>query len=241
LVRFSTNNRPVLTNLGNLVDDPRNQEMTINNPCANAGGDMVADDAGNLYLLTAANRVYKIDIGTRMTTYVTTITGLPPQFTTNGAAVQENGELMISSSTYLAASYIVDAKTWKAVPSVEEQQQIGIADLASSFVLHTKKNPSSVILVGKTVNKSGNVTIYPNPVLFDEVHIQFNDLPAGRYTIEMADALSRKVIKQKVKITRQTQTALMQIPAHTAQAFYYIRVLNELNILVSTHKLAVER
>jgi hypothetical protein len=118
---------------------------------------------------------------------------------------------------------------------------LSIADLASSFVLHTKRNPSSVILIGKELNNIGNIRVYPNPVLYDQVHIQFNDLPAGKYTIELADPLSRKVITQKVLITRQTQTMLMQIPTITAQAFYYIRILNEKNIIVSTHKLAVER
>jgi DNA-binding beta-propeller fold protein YncE len=241
LVRFSTNNNPVLTNLGELSDDPHNREMTINNPCANAGGDMVADDAGNLYLITAANRVFKIDITTRITTYLATITGLPPQFTTNGAAVAENGDLLISSSVYTAASYIVDSKKWKVIHPAEEQQHFGIADLASGFVLRTKEKPSSVILFGKALTKTGNIRIYPNPVLFDEVHIQFNDLPTGKYIIELADPLSRKVIRQKVFITSQTQTTLMQIPTITAQAFYYIRILNDKNILVSTHKLAVER
>jgi hypothetical protein len=77
--------------------------------------------------------------------------------------------------------------------------------------------------------------------LFDEVNIQFNDLPAGKYIIELADPLGRKVIQQKVKLTAQSQTALLQIPTSTAQAFYYIRILNEKNALVSTHKLAVER
>ncbi len=78
-------------------------------------------------------------------------------------------------------------------------------------------------------------------MLFDEVNVQFNDLPTGKYLIELADPLGRKVIQQKVQLTRQNQTALIQIPAITAQAFYYIRVLNEKNALVSTHKLAVER
>lgn len=241
LIRFSTGNTPELTNLGELIDDPQNREMTINNPCANAGGDMVADDSGNLYLITAGNRVFKIDITTRKTTYLATITGLPPQFTTNGAAVAENGDLIVSSAIYTAASYIVDAKKWKAIASTEEQQHVGIADLASSFVLRTKEKPSSVILFGKALIKTGNVRIYPNPVLFDEVHIQFNDLPAGKYIIELADPLSRKVIRQKVLITRSTQTTLLQIPTITAQAFYYIRILNDKNILISTHKLAVER
>jgi hypothetical protein len=224
-----------------LKDDPHNKEMSILNTCSNLGGDMVADDAGNLYLITASNHVYKIEIKTRLATYLATIAKLPATFTTNGAAINEKGNLLVSSSVYTEGSFIVDHKSWQASPSPAIQDLYGIADLASSNVLHIEKSNPSVILFGKPLLKTGNIKVYPNPVLFDEVNIQFNDLPAGTYTIELADALGRKVIQQKVKLTRQSQTALMQIPSIKAQAFYYIRILNEKNALVSTHKLAVER
>lgn len=241
LIRFTTNNKPSITDMGELKDDPRNEEMTIHNTCSNPGGDMVADDAGNLYLITASNRVYKIEIKTRLATYLARITGLPATFTTNGAAISENGNLLVGSAVYAEASYIVDHKTWQASPSPAIQHLYGIADLASSNVLPIKKSNPSVILFGKPLLKTGNIKVYPNPVLFDEVNIQFNDLPIGKYIVELTDPLGRKVIQQKVKLTRQSQTALIQIPKITAQAFYYIRILNEKNTLVSTHKLAVER
>jgi hypothetical protein len=241
LIRFTTNNKPSFTDMGELKDDPLNKEMSILNTCSNLGGDMVADDAGNLYLITASNHVYKIEIKTRLATYLATIAKLPATFTTNGAAINENGSLLVSSSIYTEASFIVDPKTWQASPSPAIQHLYGIADLASSNVLPIKKSNPSVILFGKPFLKTGNIKVYPNPVLFDEVNIQFNDLPIGKYIIELSDPLGRKVIQQKVKLTTQSQTALIQIPTITAQAFYYIRILNEKNMLVSTHKLAVER
>jgi hypothetical protein len=241
LIRFTTNGTPTLTHLGDLVDDPHNNEMSIYNTCSNLGGDLVADDAGNLYLITAANRVFKIDIKTRVTTFLATISGLPSQFTTNGAAVDENGKLIVSSSVYKNGYIIVDPKIWKALPSPVDQFTYYCSDLANSNVLHTNTSTPSILFFSKSLNRSGNVRIYPNPVLFDEVKIQFNDMPPGKYTIELADPLGRKVLQQKVKITSHTQTALMQISAITAQAFYYIRILNEKNLLVSTEKLAVER
>jgi hypothetical protein len=241
LIRFTTDNKPSFTDMGELKDDPRNKEMTIHNTCSNLGGDMVADDAGNLYLITASNHVYKIEIKTRLATYLATIAKLPATFTTSGAAINENGTLIVSSSIYTEASYIVDHKNWQASPAPAIQHLYGIADLASSNVLPIKKSNAAVILFGKPLIKTGNIKVYPNPVLFDEVNIQFNDLPTGKYVIELTDLLGRKVIEQKVKLTRQSQTALLQIPTITAQAFYYIRILNEKNALVSTHKLAVER
>jgi hypothetical protein len=241
LIRFTTNNKPSLTDMGELKDDPRNKDMTIYNTCSNLGGDLVADDAGNLYLITASNHVYKIEIKTRLATYLATIAKLPATFTTNGAAINENGSLLVSSTIYTEASFIVDPKTWQASPSPAIQHLYGIADLASSNVLPVKKSTPSIIFFDKPLLKTGSIKVYPNPVLFDEVNIQFNDLPIGKYIIELTDPLGRKVIQQKVILTSQSQTALIQIPTITAQSFYYIRILNEKNILVSTHKLAVER
>jgi hypothetical protein len=241
LIRFTTNNKPSFTDMGELKDDPLNKEMSILNTCSNLGGDMVADDAGNLYLITASNHVYKIEIKTRLATYLATIAKLPATFMTSGAAINENGNLLVSSSIYTEGSFIVDHKNWQASPAPAIQHLYGIADLASSHVLPIKKSNSAVILFGKPLIKTGNIKVYPNPVLFDEVNIQFNDLPIGKYIIELTDPLGRKVIQQKVKLTTQSQTALIQIPTITAQAFYYIRILNEKNMLVSTHKLAVER
>lgn len=241
LIRFTTNGTPTLTDLGELIDDPQNNENTIHNACSNAGGDMIADDAGNLYLITAVNRVFKVDLKTKVTTFMATISGLPKTFTTNGAAVDENGKLIISSTIYKDAYFIVDPKTWHALPSTANEPGFGSADLANSNVLHTKTTTPAALFVTRFPNKQGTIKVFPNPVLFDEVSIQFNELPRGKYTIQLANVLGKKVMQQKVIITANNQTELLHIPSYTAQAFYYIHILNEKNIVVSTHKLAVER
>jgi peptidoglycan hydrolase-like protein with peptidoglycan-binding domain len=241
LIRFTTNGTPVLTDLGELVDDPLNNEMTIHNACANAGGDLIADDNGHLYLISAGNRVFKLDISTRVTSFLATISGLPQQFTTNGVVVDENGKLLVSSSVYADAYFIVDPKTWNALPSPPNHPIYASADLANSNVLLTKTKASAVFLLSRSLDKPGKIRVFPNPVLFDEVNIQFNELPPGNYTIQLANVLGRKVIEQKVIITGHNQNEIMRIPGFTAQGFYYIRILNDKNIEVGTQKLAVER
>ena len=241
LLRFSTNGTPDLADLGSLVDDPQNNDMTIHSSCANAGGDMVADNDGNLYLVTASNRVFKVNVTTRLATYLATITGLPAQFTTNGAAVNEEGQVIVSSSIITNAYYIVDPQTWKVLPGEVNQQLYGIADLASSNVLLTRKTNLPVTIISWPFKQANKVRVFPNPVLFDEVSVQFRELPAGNYTIELANVLGTTVMQQKAIITRNVQTEMLHIPIITAQGFYYIRVLNEKKNVVSIQKLAVER
>jgi hypothetical protein len=239
LIRFSTNGAPVLTDLGELQDDPLNKDMSIrNNPCANSGGDMIADDAGSLFLVTGSNRVFKVNIATRKTTYLATISSLPSKFTTSGVAVTEDGKILISSSLYADGYFIVDPETWTATPSSGTHEAFGSADLANSNVLHSK---TSNLFITKAPENVSQFRVFPNPVMDDEVSVQFNGLKPGNYTIQLASVLGNTVLKQKATIAGNTQTELVHIPGATAQGFYYVSILDENNKVVGTQKLVVER
>jgi hypothetical protein len=242
LIRFSTIGAPVLTDLGELQDDPLNKDMSIhNNPCANSGGDLVADDAGNLLLVTGSNRVFKVDIATRKTTYLATISALPAKFTTSGVAVSEDGKILISSSLYEDGYFMVDPESWIATPSSGIHESFGSADLANSNVLHSKTAANSNLFITKAPDKLSQFRVFPNPVMNDEVSIQFDGLKPGNYTIQLASVLGNTVLKQKATIIGNIQMELVRIPGSTAQGFYYVSIVDENNKVVGTQKLVVER
>ena len=240
LIKFSTSGSPVISDLGDLVDDPMNKEMTIHSPCTNSGGDLVADDAGHLFLVTGYNKVYKVDIATRSTTFLATISSLPQKFTTSGLAVGEDGrQLIITSSVYSDAYFLVDPDTWTASAPQSPPEKYETADLANNNILFTKSASASDLFISK--NRGNLVRIYPNPVLEDDVSIQFNGLPPGNYTIQLSNIMGIKVGQQKAVITGLTQTETMHIPRYAAQGFYYVRIVNERNQVVATQTLVVER
>jgi len=242
LIRFTTKGSPVLTDLGDLLDDPQNKEMTIHSICTNSGGDLVADDDGHLYLITGTNRVYKVDIATRTTLYLATVSRLPQKFTTSGAAVSEDGkQLLVSSSTYSDAYFLIDPETWVASPAPATEKLYESADLANSNVLITKTGIHSDLFISKNPENINRIRIFPNPVMDDEVSVQFNDLPPGNYTIQLANAIGKNLVKQKAVITSSAQTETMHLPHYTSQGFYYVRILDEKNNTVSTQKLVLER
>jgi len=107
--------------------------------------------------------------------------------------------------------------------------------------LVTKPPAASFLVINKSPEAPNKIKVFPDPVLYDEVNIQLNELPPGNYTIQLTNVLGRKVIQQKAIITGPTQTEIMYIPSYTAQGFYFIRILNEKNIVVGTQKLAVAR
>ena len=242
LIRFSTNGSPILADLGDLLDDPLNKEMTIHSPCSNSGGDLVADDAGHLYLVTGSNKVFKVDIATRLTSYLSTISGLPPKFTTSGVAVSEDGkQLVIISSVYSDSYFLVDPVTWNASPSQTTHEIFESADLANSNVLFTKVTANSSLFIAKSQEDLIKIRVFPNPAMDDEVSVQFNELQPGNYTIQLANLLGGRVMQQNATITGHTQTEVLHIPGQAPQGFYYIRILDEKNNVVGTQKLVVER
>jgi hypothetical protein len=241
LIRFTTSESPTLADLGALIDDPLNKEMSIHNPCTNAGGDLVADDAGHLYLICGSNKVFKVDIDTRVASYLATIAGLPEKFTTSGAAVNEFDKLIVGSSVYSDGYFIVDPETWIASPARSTHEIYGSADLANSNLLHAKDPTSSNLFWSKSPEKNNQIRIFPNPLLFDEVSVQFNGLPPGNYTIQLANVLGKKVIQKKVAVTGPSKTEVLHIPHFAAQGFYYVHILDEKNKVIDTQKLVVER
>jgi hypothetical protein len=242
LLRFSTIGTPVLRDMGDLVDDPLNQEWTIHSICSNSGGDLIADDAGHLFLVTGSNRVYKVDITTRITSYIATVSGLPQKFATSGLAVNENGNRLIAISAVSSeAPFLIDPETWAATAIPSARTIYESADLANSNVLHSNANTKSGLFISKNPENPNGIRIFPNPVLDDVVSIQFNQLPPGNYTIQLADLLGTKLSEQKATIVGQSQIETLHIPHSASQTFYYVRILDERNNQVSIQKLIVER
>jgi DNA-binding beta-propeller fold protein YncE len=242
LIRFTTKGSPILTDLGDLLDDPMNKEMTIHSICANSGGDLVADDDGHLYLITGSNKVFKVDIATRITSYLATVSGLPEKFATSGVAVSEDGKQLLVTSTISSDAYfLIDPETWNASRSPTTHEIYESADLANSNVLFTKTAANSSLFISKSQENLNRIRIFPNPVMEDEVSIQFNELQPGNYAIQLSNTLGRRMIQQNVTITGHSQTEIIHIPGYIAQGFYYIRILDEKNNVVGTQKMIVER
>ncbi|MGH2648017.1 MAG: hypothetical protein ACRDE8_10635, partial [Ginsengibacter sp.] len=84
LIRFTTGDKIVITDLGNLVDAESNNGISVHNQCSSWGCDIVADAFGTLYLFSANRSVFIIDPETRIATYKGSISNLSGTFTVNG-------------------------------------------------------------------------------------------------------------------------------------------------------------
>ena len=223
-VRFSTGKKPSITSMGALVDDPANKNISVHNRCTSFGGDMVADDAGNLYILSARNQVFKVNTNTKVATHLGPITNLPPAFTVNGAVVDADGSLLVCSAVDASSYYVVDATTWKALPYQMSGDVYRASDLANSNYLNFSKESPSIETVVARRAISNNIQLYPNPVVGRQLTFQFSKVPVGDYLLQITDAMGRKVEERKLVIQSESETQNVPLTASHANGFYLVKI-----------------
>jgi hypothetical protein len=245
LLRFTTGKKPQIDDLGTLVDDPSNKGVSIHNSCSSFGGDMVADDDGNLYVLSARNHVFKVNIESRVATYVGVISGLPNGFTVNGAAVNTNNEIIVGTAMESTSLFVVNTKTWAASPLKTDGTVFHTSDLANGNLLSSGKNAkaNNIDLISKNIPAQiggNNITIFPNPVTNNQFTIQFNDLSAGSYTVNVTDVNGRQVTQQIVNVAGDNQSQIIKLAASSAKGFYLVKVTDPNSKSVFSAKIVVQ-
>lgn len=245
LIRFSTGKKLQIDDLGQLVDDQANKGISIHNSCSSYGGDVVADDDGNIYILTARNHVFKVNIESRVATHLGAVTGLPEGFTINGAAVNENNQVVVSSAVQSASLYLVDIKSLKA-SSLTGAAVWHSSDLANSNVIVSGNRPkqNNIDLISKNnpvdLIGSNKISVYPNPVTNNQFTVQFNSLEAGNYSIQVTDVTGRQVSMQNVVITSDNQLQLIKLSSSSARGIYLVKVADATGKAVSSTKVVVQ-
>lgn len=245
LIQFSTNKKLQVTDLGTVVDDQANKNISIHNSCSSFGGDMIADDNGNLYVFSARNHVFKINIESRVATHLGPVSGLPAGFTINGAAVNDNNEIVVASAVQASSLYTVDAKTWVASPFASSGPVWYSSDLANSNLLvsGTTDKATPTDLISRTVptnSGDGKINIYPNPIANNQFVIQFNQLEAGNYTVQVTDVTGRQVVQQLVNVSGENQAQTIKLTPAASKGIYLVKVTDQRSKNVFSTKVVVQ-
>nr|MBA2744901.1 T9SS type A sorting domain-containing protein [Flavisolibacter sp.] len=260
LIQFTTKKNPVITNLGPVTDDPSNGKLTVGGRNA-YGGDLVADDAGNLILITANRRVYRISIETRVAVYLGSIKGLPEGYTTNGAVVEKEDRIIVTSSTSTKGYYRFDLASLQAEKVSAEGSVFNASDLANANLISTKKKkeekPTETekeevlareTVLGKAVERSirnetttePSLSLYPNPVTNSVTRLSMSDYPEGRYEVQLLDLSGKQVSKQMIQVNSKQQTQEYRLPSQVAKGTYLVRIVNSSNQLMNVEKIIIQ-
>ncbi|MFZ9386564.1 MAG: T9SS type A sorting domain-containing protein [Chitinophagaceae bacterium] len=246
LIRFSTGKKITVTDLGAIVDDPANKNISIHNSCSSYGGDMIADDDGNLYVFSARNNVFKINVSSKVATYLGVIEGLPAGYTVNGAAVNEDNRVLVASAAVQAPSYFtVDMKTLAAAPFALAGTVWQSSDLANSNLLASgNKKPSDPMelmrIPATDAAGAGRVSIFPNPVTGNQFTMQFGDLEPGAYTIQITDVTGRESMRQTVNVNTEMQVQQIKLNASSSKGVYLVKVLDAKGNAAFSTKIVVQ-
>ena len=244
-IRFTTGKNLEITQLGSLVDDPSNGGVSIHNKCSSWGGDMIADNEGKLYILSARNSVYKIDVETKAATLLGYIKGLPEDFTTNGAVVTTEGKVLVSSAVNGNAYFVVDPKDWNATQYESKAGIFRSSDLANSNYLQTKpKNKTTSEIVTRKIPDNiiaaSKIQIYPNPVSNNQFTLQFGKIPTGNYNVELTNVTGQIVMQRAVNVQSEDQVEIINIRSSMARGVYLVKVSSSNKESVHSQKLVVQ-
>ena len=238
LVRFSTEGKPVITNLGAVRDAAKNGNVSIHNQCTSWGGDMIADAYGNLLVFSMRGNIFRINPNTKVAEHLGTVEGLPANFTINGAAVDAEGHVVVSSAALTDNYYKINLGTMNATAIVKSGDNVwNASDLASGNVAY--KGGLNNTVTTPEVKGNGLISVYPNPVASSFVNVSFDKVVPGKYTIELTDASGRKVLNQVAEING-VQSQRVNLPKTTAGGMYLIRVINADGRSVFNDKIVVQ-
>lgn len=243
LIRFSTGKKPVVEDLGNLVDAETNNGASIHNKCTGWGGDMVADAFGKLVVISANRNVFTVDVSTRVASLTGTISGLPANFTTNGAAVDDEGELVVSSANVFEGLFKVNMKSLKAIKIVSNEPAFNASDLANGNLLYQKEANDLTrydLVKSATAPSIVDARVYPNPLTGSQFNVVFEHQPAGKYTIVLTDIAGRILQSKVVNISKQGQVETIRLASKTSKGMYLVKVLKDTRQLAFSEKMVIE-
>ena len=245
-VKFTTGKKPVITDLGNLIDDENNKTVSIHNKCTSWGGDMLADAFGKLYVISANRNVFIVDINTRIATFKGTITGLPDNYTTNAAAVNSKGDMVVSSANVFEGYFTVKLDELVAAPIEGSDKRYNASDLANGNLLLQKqadaagKYAGSVIPLLENTFSNSDKRVFPNPVTNSSFAVLFNGFKAGEYNIVLTDISGRSIQSKKAVIGKGAQTENVNLRSMPGKGMYMIKVYDQSKQVVFTEKIMIQ-
>lgn len=240
LIRITTGAQPQITDLGNLVDAEKNGPLTVHSQCSGWGGDMVAGTDGDLYLFSQRFNVYRIDIKTRVATHLGTIKGLPENYTINGAAADQDGNVLVGCSYGNQSMYYVDIEKLTATVAFKGAMLQNASDLASGNLAKRPANNNGQYINGTLTVANQKISMYPNPVTDNRFQLSFEEVTAGVHTIQVLELSGKLLFNRVVNISGPGQFESVELSPTLARGLYMVKVVNSESKTVYTNKVMVQ-
>ena len=243
LIRFTTGKKVTITDLGPVIDDESNKTVSVKNKCTSWGGDMIADAYNNLYIISANHYVFSLNVETRVAKQIGYITGLPANYSTNGAAVDKDGNVVVASANTFAGYYKFAMADFKATLIEGSDMVYNASDLANGNLLYQKEADAARTFADfKPVVPvlTNEAHIFPNQVTTSEFNIYFDGQAAGKYNVTITDLSGKPVSNTIVTVTSKTQVEKVALNRNFAKGMYMVKVTDANNKFIFTERIVVQ-
>ncbi|MEP6845297.1 MAG: T9SS type A sorting domain-containing protein [Panacibacter sp.] len=238
LIRFTSGSKITISDLGSVKDGADNESISIRNLCTSWGGDMIADAMGNLYVISMKKNVFKINPQTMLADYIGPIENMPADYTINGAAVDDNGKVVVSSAVRTDNYYSFDLATLKATATPKKGTDVyNASDLASGHLAYEDVSDAKV---NPAINVIGNsaISVYPNPVLNRTFQVAFEKVASGNQTIQLSNVSGTNVLTRVINVNAKSTTQIT-LPASVHSGMYVIKVSDATGKVTYSGKIVV--
>ncbi len=239
--KFTTGKKPAIVDLGAIIDDESNNTVSIHNRCSCWGGDMIGDAFGKLYVISASHNVFVIDPTTRVAKHLGTISGLPANYTTNAAAVNEDGEVVVASANVFEGYFKFKMNDLKAEKVIGSDVVYNVSDFANANLLLQKE--ANALTAGNVpaAKVNADAKVFPNPVTNSSFNVLFENQLPGNYTVIVSDLAGRTVTTKSVVIANEgTRTEQINLRSNLTKGVYLVRVLNNKKSIVINEKIVLQ-
>lgn len=164
------------------------QFKSLNDTKQFAGGDMIADNQGNLYVISAFGNVFRVSPDTLEANFLGKISGLPEKYTINGAAVTRDGKILLATTSE-HGFYVADFNTLEATFS--HHYDTPIYDLYSPYFVEIDLN--------EQIAKSA-YSLYPTIVKNSELNIISNSSSKEKLDVSVWNLNNKKIYSNTIAV-----------------------------------------
>ncbi|MBU4538351.1 MAG: T9SS type A sorting domain-containing protein [Weeksellaceae bacterium] len=223
------NGKYVVADLGSVKDDSSNAENSLLAMNKGFGGDMIADADNNFYIFSASGNVFKMSSQFLTAKFIGKISGLPENYSLNGAAVNSKGNVVVASAKG-EGMYELNLGDLQAKP-LAGNLNIHIYDLASKYFLNDK--------LPSVTNALADV--YPTKVEEDFIHVKVEDQKiSGNVSVEIYDFAGIKVLQKTLSSIEKNSTQKVELN-NLKSGVYIVSVLDSNKKIILNKKIAVNK
>jgi Secretion system C-terminal sorting domain len=170
-------------------------------------------------VISMRGHVFKVNTQTLVADHIGQIKNIPQDYTINGAAVDEAGNVVIGCATKSDHYYSVNVNTLEATALPRQKQQVfNVSDFASLHYVN-----ENAVKPKQPVKGNSILSIYPNPVTNRTLNIAFDALAGSNHNIQLVDVAGHTILTKLVNIYGKTTTQIL-LPRSVTSGTYIIKV-----------------